>query len=130
MLHRSKDSEKAALFLLSKGIYEGCVVAFYYSVLQRMMYALNEHARNPLPYDSQNPLNEDIHNRILNEIKNRFVNSREGNAFKESFVKLSDFRKRADYQTDAITQDECLGCRSIYERLMGQLNRFSPVKDN
>lgn len=105
-------------------------MAFYYSILQRMMHALNEHERRPLPYECQNPLNEDIHNKILNEIKNRFPNRKEGDAFKEYFVRLFDFRKRADYQIDIINQDECLVCRSIHERLMGQLNRFFPVKDN
>lgn len=130
MLHRSRNSEEAALFLLSKRKYEGCVVAFYYSILQRIMYSLNEHERRPLPYELQNPLNEDIHNKILNEIKNRFPNRKEGDAFKEYFVRLFDFRKRADYQIDIINQDECLVCRSIHERLMGQLNRFFPVKDN
>jgi len=128
MLQRSKDSKDAALLLLSKTCYDGSVVAFYYSVLQRMMYALNEDEKRPLTYEHQNPLNEDIHNRILTEIRNRFTISKEENTFKENFEKLSDYRKKADYGSESITQSECLECRSLFERLEGQLNRFFPIR--
>ena len=42
MLKRSEDSSKAARLLLDNRKYDGAVAAYYYSVLQRMMYALNE----------------------------------------------------------------------------------------
>lgn len=128
MLKRSEDSSKAACLLLDKRKYDGAVASYYYSVLQRMMYALNEDEKRPLPYEQQNPLNEDIHNRILTEIFNRFTNNNEGKAFRNTFEKLSGFRKKADYAADSITQNECIECRSLYEQLMGKLNRFFPVK--
>lgn len=128
MLKRSEDSRKAARLLLDNRKYDGAVAAYYYSVLQRMMYALNEDVKRPLSYEQQNPLNENIHNRILTEIINRFTNNSEGTAFRNIFEKLSDFRKKADYTADSITQDECAMCRSLYEQLIGKLNRFFPVE--
>lgn len=127
MLKRSEDSGKAAYLLLNKREYNGAIAAYYYSVLQRMMYALNEDTRRPLPYAQQNPLNENIHNRILTEIRNRFTNSKEETSFINTFEKLSSFRKKADYTADSITQDECVECRLLYERLIGILDRFFPV---
>lgn len=127
MLKRSEDNGKAATLLLNKKEYNGAVAAYYYSVLQRMMYALKEDTSRPLPYERQNPLNENIHNRILTEIRNRFTNGREETSFINNFEKLSGFRKKADYTADSITQDECVECRSLYERLIGILDRFFPV---
>ena len=128
MLERSEKNRQAARYLLDKRRYDGCVVAYYYSVLQRMMYALNEDVKRPLPYDMQNPRNENIHKRILTEIRNRFTNVKEDTAFSELFEQLFDYRKKADYQTSSITQEECAECRSLYEKLMAQLNRTFPVK--
>lgn len=128
MLKRSEDSSKAARLLLDNREYDGAVSAYYYSVLQRMMYALNEDVRRPLPYEQQNPLNENIHNKILTEIRNRFTNSNEEKAFINTFEKLSGFRKKADYAADSITQDECAECRSLYEQLIRKLNRFFPIE--
>ena len=130
MLGRSKENCKAALFLLGKRYYDGSVVAFYYSVLHRMMYALNEHKNHPLPYERQNPLNENIHLKILTELGNRFSNHKEEQAFREQFLKLFDFRKKADYQGASITLDECLECRSLSEGLISKLNRYFPVRNS
>lgn len=127
MLERSEESRKAARLLLDKRRYDGCVVAYYYSVLQRMMYALNGDTKRPLPYARQNPLNEDIHKKILTEIRNRFTNSKDEEAFTDLFEKLFSYRKKADYQVLLITQDECAECRSLYENLMARLNRTFPV---
>lgn len=128
MLRRSEDNEKAALLLLGKRNYDGSVVAFYYSVLQRMMYALNEAERRPLPYESQNPLNEELHHKILTEITNRIDNRRDEDGFKAQFEELFDLRKKADYQAESITQDECAKCRMLYEGLKEKLNRLFPIK--
>lgn len=128
MLKRSEDNEKAALLLLGKRYYDGSVVAFYYSVLQRMMYALNEAERRPLPYESQNPLNEELHHKILTEITNRIDNRRDEEGFKAQFEELFDLRKKADYQTECITLDDCAKCRTLYEGLKEKLNRLFPIK--
>lgn len=128
MLKRSEDNEKAALLLLGKRYYDGSVVAFYYSVLQHMMYALNEAERRPLPYESQNPLNEELHHKILTEITNRIDNRRDEEGFKAQFEELFDLRKKADYQTESITLDDCAKCRTLYEGLKEKLNRLFPIK--
>lgn len=128
MLQRSRNNERAALLLMGKRNYDGSVVAFYYSVLQRMMYALNEAERNPLPYDQQKPLDGNIHYFILSEIRSRIMNRRESEIFKEQFEDLFSFRKKADYKAESISQEECAECRTTYEGLMYKLNRFFPIK--
>ena len=128
MLKRSEDNHKAALLLLSKGIYDGSVVAFYYSVLQRMMYALNEAEKRPLSYESQNQFNEEFHHKMMMEIKNRIQNTRQGNYFEDLFEELFNLRKKADYQADSISQDECARSRSLYEGLIERLNRYFPSR--
>ena len=127
MLRRSEERRSAAGILLSKRLYDACVVAYYYSVLQRMMYALNEDSRRPLSYDSQVLPGEDIHKKILTEIRNRIPKPQEEKAFKELFEKLLNYRKKADYLPESITQEECAECRSLFEGLMARLNRFFPV---
>ena len=77
MLSRSVDNQKAALLLMDRRNYDGSVVAFYFSVLQRMMYALNETERRVLPYERQNPLNQELHHKILMEITNRIDSRRD-----------------------------------------------------
>ena len=129
MLGRSKNNESAALLLLGQNYYDNSVVSFYYSVLQRMMYALKNSDKRPIPYDQQNPLNEDIHFKILAEIRNRITNTREEQAFSESFNRLFEYRKKADYSSESITMDECVECRSLHEGLMKKLDRFFPVKN-
>jgi excinuclease UvrABC helicase subunit UvrB len=128
MLRRSEDNAKAALLLLGKRNYNGSVVAFYYSVLQRMMYALNETDRRPLKYESQNPLNEELHHKILTEITNRIDSRRDEDGFKVQFEYLFELRKKADYEAENITQDECAKSRTLYEGLMEKLNRLFPIK--
>ena len=128
MLRRSEDNHKAALVLLSKCNYDGSVVAFYFSVLQRMMYALNEAEKRPLPYESQNPLNEELHHKILKEITNRIDNKKQGDDFEELFEELFNLRKKADYSADFISQDECTQSRDLYEKLTARLDRFFPVR--
>lgn len=128
MLRRSEDNHKAALVLLSKCNYDGSVVAFYFSVLQRMMYALNEAEKRPLPYESQNPLNEELHHKILKEITNRIENKKQGDDFEELFEELFNLRKKADYSADFISQDECTQSRDLYEKLTARLDRFFPVR--
>ena len=127
MLKRSECNKNAAFLLLGKHHYDGCVVAFYYSVLQRMMYALNENKKRPLHYENQNPLDENIHQKILIEITNRIGNQKEGESFKQKFEELLEYRKKADYQWDSITQEECVNCRALYEGMMSKLNRFFPL---
>lgn len=128
MLRRSEDNAKAALLLLGKRNYDGSVVAFYYSVLQRMMYALNGAERRPLPYESQNPLNEELHHKILMEITNRIDNRRDEDGFRAQFEELFELRKKADYEAESITQDECVKSRMLYDGLMEKLNRLFPIK--
>lgn len=128
MLQQSRDNERAALLLMEKRNYDGSVVAFYYSVLQRMMYALNEAEKNPLPYDQQKPLDGNIHYFILSEVRRRIKNRKESENFKEQFGDLFLFRKKADYKAENITQEECVECRMTYEGLMYRLNRFFPIK--
>lgn len=128
MLARSEDNHKAALMLLSKCNYNGSVVAFYFSVLQRMMYALNEAERRPLPYESQNLLNEELRHKILKEITNRIDNKKQADDFEELFEELFDLRKKADYSADFISQDECTQSRDLYEKLKARLDRFFPVR--
>lgn len=128
MLKRSEDNHKAALLLLAKHYYDGSAVAFYYSVLQRMMYALNESEKRPLPYESQNPLNEDLHHKILREIVNRIGNKRQEDDFEELFETLYNLRKKADYSMDTIGQEEGAECRALYEKLIARLDRFFPVR--
>jgi len=128
MLKRSNENKNAALLLMGKRNYNGSVVAFYYSVLQRMMYALNEVESNPLPYDQQKPLDGNIHYFILNEVRSRIANRRESENVKGQFEELFSFRKKADYKEENITQDECVECRTIYDGLISKLNRFFPIK--
>jgi len=128
MLQRSRDNERAALLLMEKRNYDGSAVAFYYSVLQRMMYALNEAEKRPLPYDGQNPLNEELHHKILQEVINRIGNRKEEDDFKELFEALFNLRKKADYTMDSLTQDEVAECRGFYEKLIARLDRFFPVR--
>ena len=128
MLIRSKCSRDAAFLLMNKQRYDGSVVAFYYSVLQRMMFALNGAETRPVPYERQNPLNEDIHYKILTEITNRITIKREEESFKEQFEELFNYRKKADYQSEPITQEECVECRMLHEGLMARLNRLFPVR--
>ena len=127
MLNRSEESYQAAMLLMHTRHYTSSVVALYYSVLQRMMYALANDVICPISYEAQDPFEESIHERILAEIKNRIRNSKEANNFKELFKELYDYRKKADYQADIISQDEFAECRSIYEGLMSRLNRFFPL---
>ncbi len=128
MLRRSKDNKKAALLLMGKRNYDGSVVAFYYSVLQRMMYSLNETERIPLSYDLQKPLDGNIHYFVLNEVRRRIVNKKDSENFKDLFEDLFSFRKKADYEEASITQEECVECRAIYENLIYKLDRFFPIK--
>lgn len=128
MLNRSKSSSDAAFLLLKNQRYDGSVVAFYYSVLQRMMFALNDAEIRPLPYDRQNPLNEDIHFKILTEITNRITIKKEEESFKEQFEELFNYRKKADYQSEQITQEECAECRMLHECLMARLNHLFPQR--
>ena len=128
MLRRSEERCRAARILLDKRLYDACVVAYYYGVLQRMMYALNEDSRRPLSYDSQVPINEDIHKKIFTEIRNRITNTREEKAFKEQFEELFNYRKKADYLPDSITQEECAACRTLFDGLMARLNRCFPLR--
>ena len=128
MLTRSEDNGRAALLLLSKCNYDGSAVAFYYSVLQRMMYALNEAEKRPLAYENQNPLNEELHHKILQEIINRIGNKKQEDDFEELFEELFNLRKKADYSSDSISQEECTQCRGLHEKLMARLDRFFPVK--
>lgn len=128
MLKRSEGNYNAAILLLGKRNYDGSAVAFYYSVLQRMMYALNEAERRPLPYESQNPLNEELHHKILREVINRIGNKKQEDDFEELFEALFNLRKKADYSADSISQDEGTECRALYEKLMARLDRFFPVR--
>lgn len=128
MLIRSKCSQDAALLLMKKQHYDSSVVAFYYSVLQRMMFALNGAEIRPIPYERQNPLNEDIHYKILIEITNRIAIKREEESFKEQFEDLFSYRKKADYQSEPITQEECVECRMLHEGLMARLNHLFPLR--
>jgi len=127
MLKRSYDNKKAALFLLSVHCYDSSAVAFYYAVFQRMMYALDHAEKRPLHFDSQNPLNEDIHFKILSEIQNRLP-GKESELYAEQFMKLFNYRKKADYQMDSISLDDCLICRDLYDWLIGKMNRYFPIK--
>lgn len=128
MLRRSEVNLKAALLLLEKRNYDGSAVAFYYSVLQRMMYALNEAEKRPLAYEAQNPLNEELHHKILQEIINRIGNKKQEDDFEELFEELFNMRKKADYSSDSISQEECAQCRGLYDKLIARLDRFFPVK--
>jgi hypothetical protein len=128
MLKRSYDNKEAALLLLSADCFDSSVVAFYYAVLQRMMYALNNAEKRPLQYDKQNPLDENIHFKILTEIKNRLP-GKEEECFDEQFMKLFGYRKKADYSLEPISQDDCLDCRGLYEWLIGKLDRYFPIKE-
>ena len=128
MLSRSVDNQKAALLLMDRRNYDGSVVAFYFSVLQRMMYALNETERRVLPYERQNPLNQELHHKILMEITNRIDNRRDEDSFRVQFEKLYELRKKADYEAESITQEECAKSRTLYDGLMEKLNRLFPIK--
>lgn len=128
MLRRSEENLKAALLLLGGHNYDGSAVAFYYSVLQRMMYALNEAEKRPLAYENQNPLNEELHHKVLQEIINRIGNKKQEDDFEELFEELFNLRKKADYSSDSICQEECVKCRDLYEKLMARLDRFFPVR--
>lgn len=128
MLSRSVDNQKAALLLMDRRNYDGSVVAFYFSVLQRMMYALNETERRVLPYERQNPLNQELHHKILMEITNRIDSRRDEDSFRVQFEKLYELRKKADYEAESITQEECAKSRTLYDGLMEKLNRLFPIK--
>lgn len=128
MLARSEERYQAAKMLLDSRQYDACVVAYYYSVLQRMMYALNEYERRPLPYEMQNPLDESFHEKILIEIKNRIANKKYEESFEDKFKDLLEYRKKADYHSESITPEECAKCRSFYESLKWILDRYFPVK--
>ena len=128
MLARSEERYQAAKMLLDSRQYDACVVAYYYSVLQRMMYSLNEYERRPLPYEMQNPLDESFHGKILIEIKNRIANKKYEESFEELFEALLEYRKKADYQAESITPEECAECRSLYDRLIWRLDRYFPVR--
>lgn len=128
MLARSKDNSRAALLLLSKCNYDGSAIAFYYSVLQRMMYALNEAEKRPLAYEHQNPLKDEPHHKILQEVINRIGNKKQEDDFEELFEELLKLRKKADYSSDSISQEECAQCRGLYDKLLARLDNFFPVK--
>lgn len=127
MLARSKDNGRAALLLLSKCNYDGSAIAFYYSVLQRMMYTLNEAEKRPLAYEYQNLLKDELHHKILQEVINRIGNKKQEDDFEELFEELFNLRKKADYSSDSISQEECAQCRELYDILMAKLNKFFPV---
>lgn len=128
MLSRSQESHNAAMFLMQSRHYTCSVVAMYYSVLQRMMYALATDEIRPISYEEQNPPDGTIHRKVLTEIKNRIPIAKEANSFKELFENLYILRKKADYQSENISQDECAQCRNIYDGLKSRLNRFFPVR--
>ena len=128
MLKHSQDNFEAAKLLFQTGNYDVCVVAYYYSVLQRMMYALNFSEKRPLPYDSQNLLDENPPFKLLLEITNRITVHKEDEAFDSLFRELFEVRKKADYSQESLTQDDCANCRTLYDSLIGRLDRFFPVK--
>ena len=128
MLGRSEENCKAAKLLLEKHQFDACVVAYYYSILQRMMYALNEYEGRPFTYERQSALKKDFHDNILIEIKNRIANKKYEDSFEELFEALLEYRKKADYQAASITLDECTECRSLYDGLIWRLDRYFPVR--
>ena len=77
MLNRSEDSLNAALEMFRRKEYDASAVFFYYSILQRMMFALAHSKEKPITYDKQNPLNEDLHKKLKFEICNRIRDGKE-----------------------------------------------------
>lgn len=121
---RSEAYYQAGVELLSKQLYCQGIACFYYSVLQMMWYSLTVSPLRPLDYDSQNPLDEDIHKRTLENIISRLSDSRDVDRvnylFRDNMLPL---RKKADYDPEMCTLDECALCREWCDSLRSLLGK-------
>ena len=127
MRERSKSFYNAGISLLSQKCYDQSIVCFYYSVLQRMMYSLTVSRKRPVAYEKQNPLDEKLPFRMLEDIVLRMDSryQRDIETVKEYFgKKLYSARKKADYSQELCSQDECVECRSMCEKVNSILDRF------
>lgn len=71
-----------------------------------------------MAYENQNPLDEDIHERTLENIIARLVNKRDVEKITSLFNDgLLPLRKKADYDSEQCTQEECANCRAWCESL-------------
>lgn len=118
MNQRSDVYYEAGLELLSKQLYSQSIACFYYSVLQKMLYSLTVSPKRPMEYEDQNPLDEDIHERTLIDIISRLNRYKDVEKMKDYFRnKMLPLRKKADYEPDRCSLEECVNCREWCESL-------------
>lgn len=128
MNQRSNIYFKAGVELLSKGLYSQSIACFYYSALQKMWYSLTISTLHPMAYENQNPLDENIHKRTLENISLNITRHKDLEKVNDLFRdKLLPLRKKADYEPDLCSLEECVECRAWCESLRSLLNeRFKP----
>jgi hypothetical protein len=107
--------------------YDASAVFFYYSILQRMMFALAHSKEKPITYDKQNPLNEDLHKKLKFEICNRIRDGKEAKSVGELFEQLHNFRNIAEYTTKSLSIKEGLECKELQEKLTSKIKNFFPL---
>lgn len=128
MNQRSDIYYNAGIELLSKRLYSQSIACFYYSVLQKMWYSLTVSPLRPMAYEDQNPLDENIHERTLEDITLRLNGRKDIEKMNELFRdKMLPLRKKADYDPDLCSEDECADCREWCDSLRRLLDeRFKP----
>lgn len=129
MLNKSLIYKNAALRLLSEGMYSQAVSMFYFTALQKMMYAYAEKTTPRMAYEDQIKQEVDTHECVFNGVY-QAINQNEKEKFKEIFWDLHKIRKVAEYDSQLISQDEAVEARSMSEHIEGYLNRSLGVPFN
>lgn len=122
MLNKSRIYKEAAVCLLREGQYSQAVSIFYYAALQKMMFAYAEKLQPSLPYCEQTRPEVNTHRCVFDGVY-MAIKNKERDGFCQSFWKLHQMRREAEYDAKEQTQEDAVEARDLCDRLEGYLLR-------